>query len=97
MGIHPSEFWANTWKENQLLGESYNINQNLEWERLRYLAAMVHNVNVTKKQQMIKPEKLIPLPQDVYYKRSKTVEILSPEKVREIAANFGKNTKAKNS
>jgi len=58
---------------------------------------MIHNVNVGKKAHMIMPEKLIPLPQDVYYKRSKKVEILSPEKVREIAANFGKNTKAKNS
>jgi hypothetical protein len=97
VGIHPSEFWAHTWKENQLLGESFTIKQNLEWERLRYLATMVHNVNVNKKQHMIKPEKLIPLPQDVYYKRTKTVEVLSPEKVREIADNFGKHKKAQNS
>ena len=96
MGISPSEFWANTWKENQLLGESYNINQNLEWERLRYLATMVHNVNASKKAHMIKPEKLIPLPQDVYYKRFKAVEVLPPEIVREIAANFGKHKKADN-
>ena len=96
VGISPAEFWAHTWKENQLLGESHTIKQNLEWERTRYLAAMVHNVNVSKRQHMIKPEKLIPLPQDVYYRRSKTVEVLSPEKVREIAANFGKHKKAKN-
>lgn len=96
MGISPSEFWANSWKENQLLGESHTIKQNLEWERLRYLATMVHNVNVGKKAHMIKPEKLIPLPQDVYYKRSRVVEVLPPEIVREIAANFGKHKKAKN-
>lgn len=47
-----------------MLGEAYNIRQNLEWERLRYLATMIHNVNCTKKSQMIKPHKLFPLPQD---------------------------------
>ena len=47
------------------------IKQNLEWERLRYLAAMIHNVNCTKKQHMIKPEKLFPLPQDKFIKKQK--------------------------
>ena len=83
----------NTWKENQLLGESHNIKHNLEWERIRYLATMIHNVNVNKKAHMIKPEKLIPLPQDIYYRRSKKVEILSPEEVLEIVRNFGKKKK----
>jgi hypothetical protein len=58
---------------------------------------MVHNVNVSKKQHMIKPTKLFPLPQDVYYQQNKKVEILPPEMVREIAANFGKHKKAQNS
>jgi 5,10-methenyltetrahydromethanopterin hydrogenase len=97
VGIHPSEFWAHTWKENQLLGESFTIKQNLEWERLRYLATMVHNVNVDKKSQMVKPEKLIPLPQDVYYKRKKTVEVLPPEKVLEIVERMNKKEALKNS
>lgn len=57
---------------------------------------MIHNVNAGKKQNMIKPEKLIPLPQDIHYKKSKKVEILSPEQVREIAARFEKREKAKN-
>lgn len=96
VGISPSEFWANTWKENQLLGESHTINHNLEWERVRYLATMIHNVNVSKRQHMIKPEKLIPLPQDIYYKTSKKVEILSPDQVLEIVKNFGKKKKAEN-
>lgn len=64
VGINPNDFWGNTWSENQRLGESYNVKQNLDWERFRYLATMIHNVNCTKKSQMIKPEKLFPLPQD---------------------------------
>lgn len=31
---------------------------------------MIHNVNCQKKSQMIKPEKLFPLPQDKYLKPS---------------------------
>jgi hypothetical protein len=58
---------------------------------------MIHNVNVGKKQHMIKPNKLFPLPQDVYYHRQKKVEILPPERVREIAERFEKREKAQNS
>ena len=54
----------NTWKENYLLGESYNIKQNLEWERTRYLATLIHNVNCQKKIHMKKPEQMMRLPQD---------------------------------
>ncbi len=32
---------------------------------------MIHNVNCQKKSQMIKPEKLFPLPQDKYLQKSK--------------------------
>lgn len=71
VGIDPNNFWFNTWKENTLLGESYNVKQNLEWERIRYLATMIHNVNCQKKQHMIKPQKLFPLPQDKYFKQGK--------------------------
>ena len=58
---------------------------------------MVHNVNVDKKAHMIKPEKLIPLPQDVYYKRKKTVEVLPPEVVRKIAERMNRKEATKNS
>lgn len=44
---------------------------------------------------MIKPTKLFPLPQDVYLTK-KEVEIIDPEKVKEIAARFEKREKAKN-
>ena len=71
MGIPLDFFWFNTWKENQLLGESYNIKQNLEWERIRYLATMIHNVNCQKKSQMKKPEDLLKLPQDNIVKEIK--------------------------
>jgi hypothetical protein len=66
VGVHPKDFWQQTWKENHLMGESYLIKQNLEWERVRYLSTMIFNVNCQKRSQMIKPEKLFSLPQDVY-------------------------------
>jgi len=64
------------------LGESHIIKQNLEWERLRYLATLIHNVNCTKKSQTIKPPDLFPLPQDVYIK--KNVPRSTPEKLKEF-------------
>jgi hypothetical protein len=69
--LKPNEFWNNTWKENQLLGEAYMIRLNIEWEQTRYLASMLINVNVDKKSKMISPDKLFPLPQDVYLERGK--------------------------
>lgn len=53
------------------MGESYLIKQNLEWERIRYLSTMVYNVNCQKRSQMLKPEKLFPLPQDALLERGK--------------------------
>ena len=47
------------------------IKCNLQWEQTRYLAAMLYNVNCQKKAQMITPDKLFPLPQDVYLERGK--------------------------
>ena len=47
------------------------IRLNVEWEQVRYLASMLINVNVGKKNQMVQPDKLFPLPQDVYLERGK--------------------------
>ena len=53
------------------MGESHMIKSNVAWEQTRYLAAMLYNVNCNKKGQMITPDKLFPLPQDVYLGRGK--------------------------
>jgi hypothetical protein len=53
------------------MGESHMIKSNIAWEQTRYLAAMVYNVNCNKKAQMITPDKLFPLPQDVYLAKGK--------------------------
>ena len=87
IGITPNDFWTNTWKENQLLGESYQIKQNLEWERTRYLAMMLFNTNVDKRANMITPDKLFPLPQDVYLERGK------PKSTREQFEKFKEKIK----
>jgi hypothetical protein len=47
------------------------IKSNITWEQTRYLAAMLFNVNCNKKGQMITPDKLFPLPQDIYLGRGK--------------------------
>lgn len=47
------------------------IQSNINWEQTRYLSSMMFNVNCDKRGQMITPEKLFPLPQDVYLERGK--------------------------
>lgn len=69
MGIDPDKFWYYTWKEVLLLGESWHINHNLEWERLRYLAATVYCARAEKRSQLVKPSQLFKLPQDRYLKK----------------------------
>lgn len=54
-----------------MLGEAHMIKCNLAWEQTRYIASMIYNVNCNKKAQMITPDKLFPLPQDVYLQRGK--------------------------
>lgn len=53
------------------MGEAHMIKCNLAWEQTRYLATMLYNVNCNKKGQMITPDKLFPLPQDVYLGKGK--------------------------
>jgi hypothetical protein len=37
---------------------------------VRYISSMIYNTNVSKKRDLIKPDKLFELPQDVYNKPS---------------------------
>jgi hypothetical protein len=53
------------------MGEAHMIKSNTQWEQSRYIATMLYNVNCNKKAQMITPDKLFPLPQDVYLGRGK--------------------------
>lgn len=71
MGIDPDKFWFYTWKEVSLLGESWNINHNLEWERLRFLAATIYSARAEKKSQLVKPTDLFKLPQDSFLRKQK--------------------------
>ena len=67
----PDTFWRQTWRENALIAEAHHNKMNLDWERTRYLATMVYNVNCQKKSQMIKPEDLFELPVDRKRKSAK--------------------------
>lgn len=69
----PDVFWRNTWAENALMSEAYQTKENKEWERTRLLVSMIHNVNCTKRAQMIKPKDVIELPIDKI-KRKKSLE-----------------------
>jgi len=66
------------------LAENYHNNINLNWEQTRYLAAMIHNVQCSKKSQMIKPEQLFELPID----QKRKVERAKPKSTREQMEAF---------
>jgi hypothetical protein len=70
-GIPPDNFWRNTWKENALLGESWSVNVNLHWEMHRFTSTTIINSQATKRSQLITPDKLFPLPQDVFLEKGK--------------------------
>ena len=72
------------------MGEAHMIKCNLQWEQTRYLASMLYNVNCNKKAQMITPDKLFPLPQDVYLERGKS------KSTKEEMQNFLKEVNSKN-
>jgi hypothetical protein len=67
------------------------IKINLEWEQTRYIATMLYNVNCQKKGQMITPDKLFTLPQDVYLAKGK------PRSTKEQYLKFKKRLEAKES
>ncbi len=54
-----------------MLGESYTISTNKQWEQTRYLATILYNTNATKRSQMVKPEDLFKLPQDKISRKGK--------------------------
>jgi hypothetical protein len=64
------------------MGEAHMIKCNLQWEQTRYLASMLYNVNCNKKAQMITPDKLFPLPQDIFLERG------TPKSTKEEMQNF---------
>jgi benzoyl-CoA reductase/2-hydroxyglutaryl-CoA dehydratase subunit BcrC/BadD/HgdB len=80
--MHPDDFWKNTLNENIRFSEAHQIKENLEWERTRYIATMLVNVNAKKSHQRIQPKKLFKLPQDK--KESKGKEY-SHKEMREFA------------
>lgn len=79
-GIEPDKFWGQTWKENALLGESYIIKTNLNWEMTRYLASWIHNTNITKKGDAKRPDQLFSLPQDSMSKTNKEPQSTKEQK-----------------
>ena len=60
------------------------------WKLIKYLAAMVYNVNAQKRSQMIDPEKLFSLPQDIYAKMEKE----RPKSTRDQYDSFMEKVKA---
>ena len=64
------------------------IKNNLEWEHTRFVASMIHNVNCSKKSQMVKPENRIQLPQD-------KVKKLKPKTTKEEFESYAKLVNSK--
>jgi hypothetical protein len=88
-GILPDHFWRNTWKENALLGESWSIKMNLFWEMSRFESTMIVNSTAKKRSQLITPDKLFPLPQDVYL--NKGTPKSSPEELKAFMEQIKKS------
>lgn len=88
-GIPPERFWRNTWRENALLGESWTINVNLQWEMTRYISHMVFNTKATKRSQIITPDKLFPLPQDIMLRKGEAKS--TPEQLKEFMDKIAKS------
>ena len=74
-----------------MLGESWSINHNLEWERLRYLATSIFNARAEKSSQMIKPTKLFKLPQDSLL--SDMIKLPTKAETRSVIDRFNKALK----
>ena len=68
VGIMPDNFYRMTLKEVILKGESWRIQQNLDWERTRFLAAIFKNSGMVarggKVTRLDTPTDLFSLPQD---------------------------------
>ena len=68
VGIMPDDFYRMTLKEAILKGESWQINQSLEWERTRYLSTITKNAGIVARGGRVsgldQPTDLFSLPQD---------------------------------
>ena len=51
------------------MAEAYHTQESKKWERTRLLCSMIHNVNCTKRSQMIKPQDVVNLPIDNLLKK----------------------------
>lgn len=54
----PEQFWAMTWNDYHRACQGFYHRQELEWERTRYVAAMIFNANSKKSKT---PQELVPL------------------------------------
>lgn len=91
VGIPPKEFWTNTWRENALLAESWVVNTNLHWEMTRFISTQIINSQAKKRSQLITPDKLFPLPQDVYLDKGSPKS--SPEQLQAFLNQIKKQAK----
>lgn len=78
VGISPAHFWGLTFAEFHHAATAHRIAIERQWEQTRYLAAILININVKKKDQ-VTPEKLVPLSFD--RERVKEFKPLSPEQL----------------
>lgn len=63
LGLSPKQFYSMCYADLTLKISAYLEKEAKEWEKTRYLASMIVNVNMPKGKQ-IAPEKLIKLPTD---------------------------------
>jgi len=67
MGLTSDVFWRMTWNDYERACQGFHHRQELEWERTRYVAAMIFNANSTKHKT---PQELVPLSLDKHRKET---------------------------
>jgi hypothetical protein len=79
VGIHEDRLWNMTWNEYHRACSFFHHSQELEWERTRWLGALIFNANSKKSKT---PQQLVPLQLDK--KRKKNTLLTTPDDVTRI-------------
>lgn len=92
MGLLPDQFYDMTWADYNRYSFGQLKKEAKQWEHTRLIIAMVHNVNVAKKQDQKDATKIIPLWTDKLGKPKKPKqEPLTKEAFEEVVKKLDKN------
>tara|TARA_R110000796_G_scaffold113696_1_gene225483 strand:- start:836 stop:1054 length:219 start_codon:yes stop_codon:yes gene_type:complete len=68
---------------------------NLAWEQTRYVSVMIHNVQCEKKSQMLQPDELFQLPNDIARKKKRAEPKSTRKEMETFLAKYNSMTNKK--